>query len=192
MQVRTLPEICTYGRFRRLGSSRSISGASRDTTRTRTPTLVGGLRQADFSSSHRGCCSIKCVFSSYTMPSRIGRAYCNKVEAHLVFKNMDNKYSISVYPTNTNTWLGDSQWPKYAQHVRGTNHTRWTMTATVGRIGIHDDNVNDAVHISPSLWDQLKLRDEHALLLQPKLGYPLSSKLSALVCNVITNTSACI
>ena len=67
------------------------------------------------------------------------------------------------------------------------------MTATVGKIGIHDDDVYDAVHISPSLWDRLRLKGENALLLQPKIGSPLSSKKpSALVCNVVATPSACI
>jgi hypothetical protein len=66
------------------------------------------------------------------------------------------------------------------------------MTATVGKIGIHNDDAYDTVNISPSLWDQLRFKDENALLLQPKLESPASSKLSALVCNVVATPSACI
>ena len=64
------------------------------------------------------------------------------------------------------------------------------MTATVDKIGIHDDDVYDTVYISPGLWDQLRLKDENALLLQPKPGCSLPLKLSALVCNVTAPPSA--
>ena len=128
------------------------------------------------------------------MSSKPDRAQRGKTKAYPVFENMDNKHSISVYPTNTNTRLSDPQRPKYAQHGtwNGATHC-WTMTATIGKIGIHDDDVCDAVNISPSLWDRLRLKDENALLLQPTLSYPLSSKKpSALVCNVVATPSACI
>jgi len=105
---------------------------------------------------------------------------------------MDNEDSIFVYPTNTNTWLSDPQWPKYTQHGTWDGLPCWTMTATVGKIGIHNDDAYDAVHISSSLWDQLGLKDEIALLLQPKFGLPRSSNLSALVCNAVSTPSACI
>lgn len=114
------------------------------------------------------------------------------IGAHPVFENMDNKDSISVYPTNTNTWLSDPQWPKYTQHGTWHGPHCWTMTATVGKIGIHNDDVYDTVHISPSLWDQLGLKDENALLLQPKFGVPRYSMLPALVCNAVSTSSACI
>ena len=156
------------------------------------PTLVGGLRQANFCSSHRGCCSIRRVSSSYRIPSSYHRAQRGTIDAHIVFENMDNKDSIFVYPTNTNTWLSDPQWPKYTQHRIWSGPHCWTMTATVGKIGIHDDDLHDTVHISPSLWDQLRLKADNALLLQPKFGSSRSSIRSALVCNAVSSPSVCI
>lgn len=97
-----------------------------------------------------------------------------------------------MYPTNTNTRLSDPQWPKYTQHGTWNGPHFWTMTATVGKIEIQNDDVYDTVHISPSLWDQLRLKNENALLLQPKFGVPRYSELPALVCNAVSTPSACI